>query len=190
MFIRGDVILVIVIIFPHLIIFEFWRFISFNVYIIFLNCNYSFMFFFVNEGKFWRSINFLIKTKVVYSKVEIIKIVVIFQCPANGVFWRARSWDFVVVLINFLWFSGLRHSYDLLRSCGCCCELSPHLKNKSVYIFFINLGWNHLWMKISFFSYLVPLYHSPISRLRYPSFLANSCITSLKMTESIFWPIK
>lgn len=49
------------------------------------------MFFFVNEGKFWRSINFLIKTKVVYSKVEIIKIVVIFQCPANGVFWRARS---------------------------------------------------------------------------------------------------
>lgn len=49
------------------------------------------MVFFVNEGQFWRSINFLIKTKVVYSKVEIIKIVVIFQCPANGVFWRARS---------------------------------------------------------------------------------------------------
>lgn len=87
--------------FPPFIIFEFWRFISFNVYIIFLNCNYSFMFFFVNEGQFWRSINFLIKTKVVYSKVEIIKIVVIFQCPANGVFWRARSWDFAVVLINF-----------------------------------------------------------------------------------------
>ena len=31
---------------------------------------------------------------------------------------------------------------------------------------------------------------SPISRLRQPSFLANSCITSLKMTESIFWPIR
>ena len=31
--------------FPPFIIFEFWRFISFNVCIIFLNCNYSFMFF-------------------------------------------------------------------------------------------------------------------------------------------------
>ena len=134
--------------FPPFIIFEFWRFISFNVCIIFLIVIIV-LCFFVNEGKFWRSINFLIKTKVVYSKVEIIKIVVIFQCRPNGVFWRARSWDFVVVLIIFLWFSGLRHSYDLLRSCGCCCELSPHLKNKSVYIFSINLGWNHLWMKLA-----------------------------------------
>lgn len=54
------------------------------------------MFFFVNEGQFWRSINFLIKTKVVYSKVEIIKIVVIFQCPPM-VFFGGRALEILLL---------------------------------------------------------------------------------------------
>jgi len=60
------------------------------------------MFFFVNEGKFWRSINFLIKTKVVYSKVEIIKIVVIFQCPAKWCFLEGALLRFCCCFNQFI----------------------------------------------------------------------------------------